>query len=229
MAEPLVHFLALGAAIFIAATVVKANARPTLHISRQEIAQLGAYWQAQMQREPTSAELNGLVRERIDEEILAAEAKRLGMDNDDLIIRRRLAQKMSFATEDVSDAKEPAEAELLAWYRAHPQDYETPSQVAIRQVFFSGDRGPAAQAQAKAALAVLEAGRPVTGDPSVLPLTYANVSLEGLARDFGEDFVQLAASAPLNHWSGPVRSGFGWHLIRVESRSGAVIAPFTQV
>ena len=129
-----------------------------------------------MQRAPTKAELDGLVRERIDEEILSAEAKRLGMDQDDLIIRRRLAQKMAFATEDVSDAKEPKEDELKAWYHAHSDDYRTPDHAAIRQLFFSDDRGKAAQAAATAALADLKAGKAVNGDPSVLPLTYAERS-----------------------------------------------------
>jgi parvulin-like peptidyl-prolyl isomerase len=229
MAEPLVHFLIVGALIFVAATTVKANARPTLHISQQEIRQLAAYWQAQMQREPTKAELDGLIRERIDEEILSAEAKRLGLDQDDLIIRRRLAQKMAFATEDVSDAKEPRDDELLAWYRAHPNDYQSPSQAALRQMFFSDDRGAKAEADAKSALATLQKGGQASGDPSVLPLSYADVSLDGLARDFGDDFAHLAATAPIGAWAGPVHSGFGWHLIRVESRKGAVAAPFAQV
>jgi parvulin-like peptidyl-prolyl isomerase len=228
-AEPLVHFMIVGLLIFVAATTVRASARPTLHISRQEIQQLAAYWQAQMQRAPTKAELDGLVRERIDEEILAAEARRLGLDQDDLIIRRRLAQKMAFASEDVSDAKEPREDELLAWYRAHPGDYQTPSQAALRQVFFSDDRGARAQGDATAALAVLQKGGQASGDPSVLPLTYPDVSLDGLARDFGDDFARLAATAPIGAWTGPVHSGFGWHLIKVESRKGAVAAPFAQV
>jgi peptidyl-prolyl cis-trans isomerase C len=229
LAEPLLHFLIVGALIFVAASAVRANARPTLRISRQEIAQLSAYWQAQMQREPTKAELDGLVRERIDEEILAAEAKRLGMDQDDMIIRRRLAQKMAFATEDVSDAKEPTEDELVAWHRAHPDDYRTPAQVALRQVFFSGDRGDNAKTDAQTALAALNRGKPISGDPSVLPLTYADVSLDGLAKDFGDAFARAAATAPLGAWSGPVQSGFGWHLIRVERRAGAVTAPLAQV
>jgi parvulin-like peptidyl-prolyl isomerase len=63
----------------------------------------------------------------------------------------------------------------------------------------------------------------------VLPLTYADASLDGLARDFGDDFSRLAATAPIGTWAGPVHSGFGWHLVRVESRRGAVAAPFTQV
>ncbi len=229
LAEPLLHFAVIGAVIFVGATALKANSRPTVHIGRQEIAQLAAYWEAQMQRHPTKAELDALVRERIDEEILAAEARRLGLDKDDLIIRRRLAQKMAFATDDLSDAKEPTEKELADWYAAHPDAWRTPAQVALRQVFFSDDRGPSAGEAARAALTQLAAGQSPASDPSVLPLTYADVSLEDLAKDYGADFARLAATAPPGAWQGPVHSGFGWHLVRVEHRTGAVVAPFAQV
>lgn len=228
-AEPLTQFLLIGAVIFGGAEAWKAYQRPTLRIGRSEITQLAAYWQAQMQREPTKAELDGLVRERIDEEILSAEAKRLGMDKDDLIIRRRLAQKMAFATEDISDAKEPGEAALRDWYAAHPQDYQTPAHMALRQVFFSDDRGAGARPQAEAGLIALQAGGSATGDPSLLPLTYAEVSLDALAKDYGDDFAKLASEAPQGVWQGPVHSGFGWHLLRVENRQASVIAPFGQV
>src|SRR5947207_1977085 len=141
------------------------------------------------------------------EEILATEARHLGLDQDDMIIRRRLAQKMAFATEDVSDAKEPSEKDLHAWYAAHSADYRTPSQVALRQLFFSDDRGPGAQAAARDALTQLSAGKTPSGDPSVLPLTYADVSLGELGKDYGPAFAKAAESGPIGAWQGPVHSG----------------------
>lgn len=229
LAEPLTHFLIVGLIVFAGASAVKAAKRPALHIDRAEIAQLSAYWEAQMQRPPSKAELDGLVAERVDEEILAAEALRLGMDKGDLIIRRRLAQKMAFASEDVADAKPPSEAELRAFYTAHAQEYRVPGKVALRQVFFSGDRGPAAQGEASKALARLAMGEDPGGDPSVLPLTYAEVSIDDLARDYGPTFAKLAASAPEGAWQGPVQSGFGWHLVKIEGRQAPATEPYEAV
>ena len=90
--EPLVHFLAIGAVIFVSAVVLKQVQRPVVRIDAAELDQLGAYWEQQMQRPPTKAELRGIISERIDEEILAQEARRQGLDKDDIIVRRRLAQ-----------------------------------------------------------------------------------------------------------------------------------------
>jgi peptidyl-prolyl cis-trans isomerase C len=229
--EPLTHFLLIGLVIFLAATAVKASQRPVLRIDTDELNQLASYWEMQMQRPPNKDELQGIIRERIDEEILAREAVRLGMDRDDMIIRRRLAQKMSFASEDVTAAAEPDETALRAYYDKTKTAYLAPAHVAIRHVYFSADRAAAdAQAAATRALGDLRAGRPnVGGDPSVLPLAYADVSLSDLARDYGVPFAHTVETGPLGIWQGPIQSAYGWHLLRVETRHPAAVAPFATV
>jgi peptidyl-prolyl cis-trans isomerase C len=228
--EPLVHFLIIGALLFAGLQIVRAAERPTVRISEQDLNQLVAYWQMQSGRPPTKPELQAILRDRIDEELLAREAQRLGLDKDDLIIRRRLAQKMAFASEDVGAVAEPSEPALRAWYAAHAEQFATPTHIALRQVFFSGDRGAeAARAAATAALAAARRGEAPTGDPFVLPLTYADASLDDLTRDYGPDYARAVQAAPLGAWAGPVASAYGMHVIRVESRQGAAVAPFEQV
>jgi parvulin-like peptidyl-prolyl isomerase len=229
--EPLTHFLLIGLAIFATAVGVREARRPVLRVDEAELRQLSDYWQMQMQRPPTAEELRGIVRERIDEEILAQEAKRRGLDRDDIIIRRRLAQKMAFASEDTAQIAEPDDAALKALYDRTAGQYATPAHLGLRQVFFSAERGEApARRAAEAALARLRAGATdVSGDPLVLPLAYADVTLPDLIRDYGEDFAHWARTAPTGAWGGPVRSAYGWHLVRIESRSQVVTPPFEQV
>lgn len=229
--EPLTHFLAIGGVIFLAATLVKGAQRPVLNIDSQEQKQLAAYWEMQMQRPPSRDELREIVRERIDEEVLAREAVRLGLDRNDMIIRRRLAQKMAFASEDTTADVEPDEPALRAFYQKTRQAYQAPAHVALRHLYFSDDR-PAGDAKEAAALSLraLAAGRPApAGDPFVLPLAYADISLDDLARDYGPAFVEAVATAPPGAWRGPVKSAFGWHLVRVEARHPARVAPFAAV
>ncbi len=229
--EPLVHFFIAGALLFAGASTFKALQHPVVHIDAQELTQLAAYWEAQMQRPPSPDEMKGIIRERIDEEILAREALRLGLDRNDMIVRRRLAQKMSFASDDTTAAKEPDEATLKAWFAAHKDHYLEPPHVSFRQMFFSQDRSRSeAEVTARTALARLEEGENyVRGEPFLLPLAYGDASTAELLRDYGEGFVDALVKAPVGRWVGPVQSAFGYHLIRVEARDAARSQSFEQV
>ncbi|MDB5474808.1 MAG: hypothetical protein JWP49_319 [Phenylobacterium sp.] len=231
--EPLVHFLIIGGLLFAGLQAVRAAERPTVRIGEPELNQLVAYWQMQSGRSPTKAELQAILRDRIDEELLAREGQRLGLDKDDLIIRRRLAQKMAFASEDVGAVAEPGEATLRAYYAKNADRYATPAHIALKQVYFSAERGPAGRTAAGQALARArspsDVGAEPVGDPFVLPLSYADVSLDDLIRDYGADYARAVQAAPIGAWTGPVASAYGLHLVKVEHRSGAAVAPFESV
>ena len=229
--EPLVHFAIIGLALFIGAGVVKASQRPVIRIDSEELSQLSIYWELQMQRPPTQAELQGIIKERIDEEILSREALRLGLDKNDMIIRRRLAQKMAFASEDTTPVPEPSETQLRAFYDKSPDVYASGSRFSIQHVFFSDDRKSGDPRRvAEQALGLLRQGRnDIAGDPFVLPSTYADISLEDLEKDYGASFSAAVAQAQPGMWFGPVKSAYGWHLVRVDSRHASVVQPFVAV
>lgn len=228
--EPLVHFLVLGAVLFGGIAFANDLKRPVVRVDAQEIEQLATYWALQSQRPPTRAELSALIQERVDEELLSREAIRLGLDKDDMIVRRRLAQKMAFASEDVAAIPEPDEKALQAYYERNRDRYATPGRVALRHVYFSRDRtGQTPQAAAAEALARLKAGGSAASDPSLLPLTYADVAEADLDRDYGPQFAAAVHGAAEGAWIGPVPSAYGLHVIRVERRLPPVIPPLSQV
>lgn len=229
--EPLLRFFLIGAVIFAVLAQVEGHRQPTVRIDATEIEQLVTYWKDQSQREPSREELTSIINERVDEEVLAQEAKRLGLDQNDIIIRRRLAQKMAFLSQDSVELPDPDEAQLVAFYNANKLRYSIPGQIALRQVFFSADRVEiSSQIAATEALSSLRAGKTtVAGDPLMLPLTYASVTIEDLARDYGDEFAAEAAQAALGVWVGPVRSALGLHLIKVEKREKGKVASFADV
>ncbi len=230
--EPLTHFLLIGALLFGGLTAVKSLRRPVVRLEAQDLNQLATYWEAQMQRPPSKAELAGIIGERIDEELLAREALRLGLDKGDMIVRRRLAQKMAFATDDVAQAAEPDEATLRAYYARTADRYAAAARVGFQQVFFSGDRPPggAAKAAGQALERAEEGGRAdPTGDPFLFPLTYDDVGLQDLLRDYGAAFVKTLETAPVGTWQGPVLSPYGWHIVKVTQRRQAAATAFEAV
>jgi peptidyl-prolyl cis-trans isomerase C len=228
--EPLLHFLAIGAVLFAGLSLAGDLIRPTVRLEARELEQLAAYWEMQTQRPPTRQELASIIQERVDEELMAREAIRLGLDKDDMIIRRRLAQKMAFASEDVSTIPPPSEATLKTYYNANRTRWATPARLALRHLYFSQDRTGTSPAIAAAeALKALNAGQPAVGDPALLPLTYADIAVGDLARDYGLAFTAAAREAPLGTWVGPVASPYGAHLIQVQSRLASETLPLADV
>ena len=68
------------------------------------------------------------------QEILYRKGIALGMDSNDAVIRRRVAQKMTFFVEALVDAS-PSDSELQAWLDANLERYRSDARYTLRQVF----------------------------------------------------------------------------------------------
>ena len=239
--EPLLHFLLLGTALFLGWHFLQPPrtaeaAAKEIRLSFGEITQLALLFQARWNREPTAAELADLVEDRVQEEILYREAVAMGLDKDDTIIKRRLAQKMQFLAEDVAAAREPATAELRAWFEPNAQQFALPARYSFRHVYFSPDRrGTVAREQAAAALAKL-AGEPEDstlaaslGDPFMFQDYYRERAPDFLGKEFGPQFALGIANLAPGSWQGPLESGLGWHLVFVDTVVPGRVPDFEEV
>jgi peptidyl-prolyl cis-trans isomerase C len=238
--EPLLHFLVIGGALFVAyALFVNRGGTETskqIQLTPDELLQLTMYFQSQWRRPPTVEEFGRLVEDKVREEVLYREAIAMGLDKDDTIVKRRMAQKMQFLAEDVGAAREPNQAELEAWYAHNADKFALPGRINFRQLYFSPDRrGAHAREDAEKALAKL-AGQPVDSkiaasftDPFMLQDYYADRSPEQIAKEFGPVFAQAVFRVKPGAWQGPIESGFGWHLVFVDSFVPGRIPGFAEV
>src|ERR1700724_3390134 len=162
--EPLLHFLVAGLALFaIYRTLNPPPEQPDegkrIVITEDDLRQVQVAWRAQWQRFPTPDEMRGLVDSKIREEILYREAMALGLDKDDTIVKRRLAQKMEFLADDISSLREPQIDELRAWFDKNQERFALPSLMSFHHLYFSPDRrGAQARENALDALQTLVAG-----------------------------------------------------------------------
>ncbi|MHC8307522.1 peptidyl-prolyl cis-trans isomerase [Pseudomonas sp. PB3P13] len=232
--EPLLHFLVAGFALFVlygglrSSTVNQDPQR--IEITPDDIQRIEISWLARWQRPPNEQQLQGMLSEHVKEEILYREALKLGLDKDDTIIRRRLAQKMDFLAEDVASLREPALGVLEAWYSKRQEQYAPPPLATFRHVFFASDkRGSAAQAQAQAALGTLTDKNSGEGDAFLFKNAYAEQSQDQVAKDFGSKFAIALFQQTPGHWVGPVESGFGWHLVWIDALAKPQAPPFETV
>ena len=223
--DPLVVFVLLGIGVFALDGWLAGGetARPVIEITPDEVERLRARWIAQWGREPAGDELRTLIDEAVDEEILYREAQRLGLDRDDAIVRRRLAQKLTFILEDAGATGPPSQAEVEEYYVQHADRYRRPGRTTFDHVFLSGDSRTDPAGDAAVLLGELRGvdddGWQRLGDPFMLARGYADRSDQEIAGLFGSAFADAVAALPAGGWNGPVASSYGVHLVRVNRRT----------
>jgi len=238
--EPLLHFLLIGAALFAVFQLVRPTLKATssskqIQLSLDDLTRMALLFQSQWKREATAPELERLMETRVQTEILYREALAMGLDKDDEIVRRRMAQKMQFLAEDTAP-REPTTAELKSWYAKNSDKFAMPTRVSFRHLYFSPDRRAAnARNDAVKALAQL-GGRPedakLSGsspDPFMFQEYYRDRGTDFLRKEFGPQFALAVAKLPIGSWQGPIESGFGWHLIFVDSAIPGHVPDFEEV
>ena len=180
------------------------------------LEKLAAQWQGQTQRLPDANELDALVEGYVREEILVREARRLSLHKDDVIIRRRLAQKYEFFLADDDVPTEPDADALGAFFEANRARYRLPETFSFNHVFFDNEN------EAGAAVSQLNADETdwrSLGLPFMLNRTYRKVTGDRLAAEMGDAFVVALRGVPEARWSGPVVSAFGAHAVKLEEHN----------
>ncbi len=236
--EPLLHFLLVGAALFAGYALLNRGSRVRLseiRVSGGQIDHLATRFSVFRQRPPTAAELKGLIDEHVREEILSREAVTLGLDRDDPIIRSRLKQKMEFIADDLTAAVEPTEAELAGYLAEHPHAFRSPTRFSFRHVYLDpGKHGGRLEADTALLLAQVKrqgskADVTALGDSLLLPPEFAGAAESDVAAQFGPGFAEQIGRLKPGEWSGPIRSGYGLHLVLVTQRSEGRVPALNQV
>ena len=183
-------------------------------------------------RQPTELEMKGLIDSFVRDEIFYREAVAAGLDRNDIVISRRLRQKMEFIFEDITAQTEPTDDELRAYMNKHADSYLVDPQVAFRHVYVNVDkRGKNAEADARQILAQLNAGvdPDTVGDPIMLDAKVGLSPLWDIKKQFGEEFGRSLFGLKSGKWEGPVRSGYGLHLVRITKQVGGRVPDLKEV
>jgi hypothetical protein len=231
--EPLVHFLLLGLLLFLLYELVGGSGGDrTIRVDDKVVAALTAQFTRTWQRPPTPDELRGMVDSYVRDEIFYREGMAVGLDRDDPLIKRQVRQKFEILAEESEAFKPPTDELLLDWMKAHPERYAEPSVVTFDQVLIDPvGHGRGTEGMVKSVRARLAAGAdPATvGDGRMLPPRIVYMPLDLVARDFGGDFAKDLGAAKVGGWEGPIKSGYGLHLVRVERRIPGRMPELSQV
>ena len=225
--DPLLHFLLIGAALFLVFGLIKGpagNEENRIVITTGDIEYLQANFIRTWQRQPTENELQGLIEDRVRDEIAVREASAMGLDQDDAVIRRRLRMKMELLVEDIANLSSPTDEELQTYLNDHMDSFRQEPQVSFKQVYLNSDkRGAEVGEAAGKMLAELAKAGPgadpeIYSDPNMLPNNFPLNYISDFEKLFGGSFATDLLQIEPGKWAGPVRSSYGLHLVFVWER-----------
>ncbi|GJL84140.1 MAG: hypothetical protein DHS20C01_37740 [marine bacterium B5-7] len=227
--EPLLHFLLIGVALFVGYHMLQPettgrDVSDRIVLTENDLRQLKATWLAQGRPSPTPEDMRRLIGNKVREEIFYREALALGLDKEDIIVKRRLAQKMEFLVEDLAALRDPTTEELRSWFEKNPERFTPAPRVSFHHLYFSPDRrGAGVKDEAESVREQLN-GRPsntpvlaTPADSFMFKDSYDDRTPEQVAAVFGTTFAETLFLLTPGSWEGPIESGLGWHIVWVES------------
>ena len=233
LGEPMLHFLLIGIGLFAAyqwRAPVDSDGRRII-ISQGVVDDLVSQHVAAKGRGPSSTELNHLIESYVRDEILYREGVRLGLDRDDIVVKRRVRQKIEMIAEEDASTRSPTDADLSAYLVANQARFVQPAIITFEQVFLGQSTSPevvhAVAVTREGLRSGADPGR--LGQPTLLPFRMTLTPADLVARDFGAPFAAALEKAPVGEWVGPVDSSYGTHYVRVSDRTPAVAPQLTAV
>lgn len=232
--EPIVQFLLIGAALFLGYGLAAPD-RPDddrIVVTTAAVDDLSNQYRARWNRAPDDETLGRLIEAHVRDEVLYREGVALGLDRDDPVIKRRVRQKLDLIAEEALAADAPTDAQLAEFMVAHPDRFRRPPRLSFEQVPLDGSLEPSRLDVEVATIrdALARGADPATlGAPTLLPRRLDGLALDLVARDFGPAFAERLQALQVGAWSGPLRSGFGAHLVRVTGIVPAELPPLEAV
>ena len=225
--DPLILFFIGGSFLFAIGELADSDEISyQIDIRESDLTRLNDQWAMQMRRPATEQELGNLTEQLIKEEIYYREAMRLGLDQNDTIVRRRMVQKLTFLTEDIATTDVPDEQALKDYYYENTKGYSQPKRYSLSLIHISADRREDAQKDAKISLL----NNKDSGDPFMLQKAYNERSEREIADLFGREFAQSVANLePSDQWQGPLKSAYGFHTLLLEATQESYIKDYETV
>lgn len=225
--DPLLHFLVLGALIFVAdwATRSDANNARVIVVDDKVRNELTAFFRDGQGRDPTESELKVLTDRWVYNEVMYREALALGLDKGDEMFRSRLELKLRSMLIDNVVVDPPTDDDLRKWLDANRERYSAPRRFDFVQFQVEGSDS---EAHAKAvALASQLKGDAVPAEYDEEVRIYRDRSQDNIASVFGSDFATgLIGGA--GGWVA-LHSNTGWHVARMLDDKPPVEADFKAI
>ncbi len=219
-------FFVIGLILYLVDVIFNSGNEKEIFISDQEIISLVSAWKSQVGRNPNDDEIARIINNLVEEEILYREALKLGLDKEDRIIKRRLAQKISFLKQE-SNPNSPSNDELIKFFNDNREKYFISATYTFTHYFFSSEKN--SEERSLAAYKDINNNQNIKADPFFLGKNFVDVNLRKIQSEFGDEFSSYFNNIELNKWIGPIQSPFGHHIIYVNNYKNAYLPDINNV
>ena len=233
--EPFLHFIGIGVVMFLLYGLVneKTDSKNTIIINDFDVSSIISKWEMQWKRPPTEKELQNLINSNIKQEVFYQEALQMNLDHNDEIIKRRLAQKMQFLSNDIAAMMEPSDEILEEYFQKNKEKYLKPYSYSLYQITFSPDQRDDNFKDAEDILKQFPNAsfEEMDGKGDALPFSYyfTDINADELGLQLGSKFPEALQSLEINKWVGPILSGFGHHLVYITHKTEPQLPPFDTI
>lgn len=236
--EPLVHFLLAGLMIFIYFKSCSGTGSDggTIVIDKSRLLNFMQFQSKSFNEEVFDKKLEAMPEEEkqllvdnlIQDEVLYREAVRLGLDQNDYVIKRRVIQKMEFILASFDEsAFEVSDDSLSQYFEKYRDRYYQPAKFTFSHIFFKNDEKNNALSRAKSFSDnfrnkyISPSESLQYGDRFLYHRNYAEKDAEFIKSQFGAAFATMLTSliADKNAWQGPIPSDHGYHLVCLIQKS----------
>lgn len=235
--HPLFRIILFGILLATALLIVFGSRQPELGdrkviINDTDLAHLVAGWQRTWKRMPTRNELQGLMKSYVQDEVVYREALNQGLDKNNATVKRALISQMDMLAEGQGNERAITPEDIQAYYDLRRDQFTAPAMVRFYQVYFKNEKDSTILLQ-KARTWNQQKIRPEEGiarsSPSLLPSRMNLQTTDAIDREFGNGFAASLLRLKPNQWEGPVISGFGLHLVYIDSLTEAAPLPLEKV
>lgn len=230
--EPLVHFFVLGLCIFVVYAQVSPITIDTqrLVISQRIQIELIRQFESIWSRSPTTQEQIRLIDNYLRDEVLYREGVSIGLLQDDIVIKRRVRQKLEMLME--MQYSESTDTELRNFIAQNPVLFMKPARITFEQIIFKpADYNEPIEEVIERTKKQLLVGKNLrsVGSRSTLPKIIELQDSIDIEKTFGNEFLNASLTQDLGIWQGPISSPYGKHLLRVDKRIDSYLPELDEV
>jgi len=222
MPTKIIIFLSIALILYLFDWFLNNDDENTIYVSSNDIDFLVSTWNDQMQRPPNEEELKTIIENFIQNEVLYREALNLNLDRGDIIVKRRLIQKLGFLKQE-EGVKIPNNNELKKFFDENKDDFMIPKRLSFDHIFFSKESRSIEEVEQYLV------DKNVKSDPFLLGKNFSDKTIRQIQRDFGDKFAAALEKITMIKSNLIIESIYGWHIVNISNIENSYLPEFNSI